>query len=251
MNSRLLHALIGFALCLSLGACAVPSLETSARTRGMLGEALVSTGMPPVQVDVAMPMKASFTANPQMRAQSGFNNPNLVGAVYAHEPSGIVAIAIIADAPSGSNWDLPPVFIGRPENLRRATMDGMAFMAYSRWLPVENDPFVWALGGPDALQGVSQWRVRRFEWLSTNRLTKIVLEYRLPMRGNAPEDVDALPDRERFEAQALNMFTVSAGRLAPENRAYIVRPEWRGFMPGERLERVLGTFSPVERVMAP
>ena len=47
-----------------------------------------------------------WLANPQMRAQSGFNNPNLVGAVYAHEPSGIVAIAIVADAPSGSNWDL-------------------------------------------------------------------------------------------------------------------------------------------------
>lgn len=229
-----------YSLFLSLVLLAFLAAACAPLTRGLSGDAVVSSSRPPLLVRPAagFDLLGSGAASPMLDTELGLRHADVGWAFYADATRERQLAVLLSEAPDGWQWELDVSSPWR-EVRRDVYASGPARFAGATFLmPASADPFATMLPAPPTLQadeGEWRWLVRRYTQLSDFRAVKLVVEYREPIPAGVGEQLaDALDAGQQpsgraaallgeFEARSREAFSVVTypdGGVTAENFVY-------------------------------
>ncbi|WP_353119997.1 DUF4851 domain-containing protein [Nitratidesulfovibrio sp.] len=209
-------------------------------TRGLSGNAVVSSSRPPVVVRPAsgFDLLGSGTASPLLDTELGLRHADVGWAFYADATRERQLAVLLSETPTGWQWELDVSSPWREVRRDVYAVGPARFAGATFLMPAPADPFASMLPAPPRLapdEGEWRWLVRRYTQLFDFRAVKLVVEYREPVPAGVGEQLaDALDAGQlpagraaallgEFEARSRAAFTVLAypeGGLPAENFAH-------------------------------
>lgn len=191
--------------------------------RGMHGNVFVSSGKPPLTVTPGEGLHAVNTGVVNISPATDNNTASATArAWYALMDTPDDArrlVVILAEAADQWHWALDASSGQREVHVERVDVGGLPATVATFALSPDRDP--WTGLFADAVPGSSNaWRngslVRRYTMLPDMRRSKLVIEYREPLRGDSPvpvlEDAAALAAFEKRANSAFALQRFEAGK---------------------------------------